>query len=132
MNLVRLLKTYLLSNAQNSSKMLQGSKQPQINPLTSDIQVQIILQTYLHAFPQGTLIADHSTAALPHFFGKHHTIISPRDLKSAKKEKTYFIMSVNIRTFPYSISKNLIGYGIFRKHPSLSKKVQGIHFNSDL
>ena len=40
MNLVRLLKTFLLSNAQNSSKILQGFKQPQINPLTPDIHIQ--------------------------------------------------------------------------------------------
>ena len=45
MNLVRLLKTFLLSNAQNSSKMLQGFKQLQINPLTPDIHIQI-LQPY--------------------------------------------------------------------------------------
>ena len=96
MNLVRLLKTFLLSNAQNSSKMLQGFKQPQINPLTPDIHIQI-LQPY-------------------------------------QKEKTYMYwkMYVHIRTFPYSMSKNLIDYGIFRKHRSLSKKVQGIHSHSDL
>ena len=26
-----------------------------------------------------------------------------------------------MRTFPYNISQNLIGYAVFRKHPSLSK-----------
>ena len=26
-----------------------------------------------------------------------------------------------VYTFPYNVSQNLIGYGVFRKHPSLSK-----------
>ena len=26
-----------------------------------------------------------------------------------------------MRTFPYNMSQNLIGYGVLRKHPSLSK-----------
>ena len=41
--------------------------------------------------------------------------ISPRGPKGARKEgrKTYYKTYVNIRTFPYNISQNLIGYGVF-------------------
>ena len=31
----------------------------------------------------------------------------------------------NVRTFPYNIRQNLIGLGVFRKHPSLSKTQTG-------
>ena len=102
------------------------------NPLTPDSLIQI-LQTYLHVFPQFT----YQTAVLLnyHTFSENTSIISPRGLKGAKKEKTYYKMYVQICTFPCttcSISKNLIGYGIFRKHLSLSKTVREIHSNSDL
>ena len=102
------------------------------NPLTPDSHIQI-LQTYLHVFPQFT----YQTAVLLnyHTFSENTSIISPRGLKGAKKEKTYYKMYVQICTFPYTtcgISKNLIGYGIFRKHLSLSKTVREIHSNSDL
>ena len=54
-------------------------------------------------------------AALPHFFGKCHTYnIIPR---TQRREKTYYKTYVLIRTFPYNISQNLIGYRVFRKHP---------------
>ena len=33
-----------------------------------------------------SLIPDHGIAALPHFFGKCHTMISPRGPKGTKKE----------------------------------------------
>ena len=52
-------------------------------------------------------------AALLHFFWEI-TIISPR---AQRRKKTYYKTSVLIRTFPCNISQNLIGYGIFRKHP---------------
>ena len=44
-----------------------------------------------------------------------NTIISLRGPKGARKEetKTYYKTYVNIRTFPYNISQNLIGYGVF-------------------
>ena len=48
-----------------------------------------------------------------------NAIISPRGPKGARKEerkegrKTYYKTYVNIRTFPYNISQNLIGYGVF-------------------
>ena len=44
-----------------------------------------------------------------------NTIISPRGPKGARKEgrKTYYKTYVNICTFPYNISQNLIGYGVF-------------------
>ena len=70
-------------------------------------------------------LTHRSIAALPHFFRKCPTIISQRDPKGAKKEKTYYknnvCIYVHMRTFPYNISQNLIGYAVFRKHPSLSK-----------
>ena len=78
---------------------------------------------------------DRGTAALPHFFRKCCTIISPRGPKGAKKEKTIrkrTLTYVRVPTFPYNIGQNLIGYGIFRKHLSLSKKVLGIYCNSHL
>ena len=50
-------------------------------------------------------------AALPHFFGKCHTYNYPKDTKKGKN------LLQNIRTFPYNISQNLIGYRVFRKHP---------------
>ena len=53
-------------------------------------------------------------AALLHFFGKCRTIISPR---VQRRKRTYYKTYVLIRTFPYNISQNLIGYGVFRKHP---------------
>ena len=72
-------------------------------------------------------LPDLGIAALSHFFGKCRTIISPKSLKVAKKEKTYYKTYASIwhiDTFPYNASPNLIqllGYGIFRKHTSLSK-----------
>ena len=48
-----------------------------------------------------------------------NNIISPRGPKGARKEerkeekKTYYKTCVNIRTFHYNISQNLIGYGVF-------------------
>ena len=53
-------------------------------------------------------------AALLHFFGKCHTIIMPR---AQRRKRTYYKTYVLICTFPYNISQNLIGYGVFRKHP---------------
>ena len=44
------------------------------------------------------------------------TIISPRGPEGAKREKNNYVLQ-NV----YDISQNLIGYGGFRKHPSLSK-----------
>ena len=40
-----------------------------------------------------------------------NAIISPRGPKGARKEgrKTYYKTYINIRTFPYNISQNLIG-----------------------
>ena len=55
-----------------------------------------------------------SIAALLHFFGKCHTIIMPR---AQRRKRTYYKTYVLIRTVPYNISQNLIGYGVFRKHP---------------
>ena len=90
-------------------------------------------------YPTRTVfLTDCSIVALPHFFGKCPTIISPEGPKNAKekKHKTY----VHIRIFPYKISQNLVGYGVFTLAQSykmpvqikylLSKKVQGIYSNS--
>ena len=83
-------------------------------------------------------LTDCSIVALPHFFGKCSTIMSPEGPKSAneKKHKTY----VHLRTFPYKISQNLVGYGVFTLAQSykvyvkikylLSKKVRSIYSNS--
>ena len=90
-------------------------------------------------YPMRTVfLPDCSIAALPHFFGKCRTIISPEGPKRAneKKHKTY----VHIRTFPHKINQNLVGYGVVTLAQSykmpvqikylLSKKVQGIYSNS--
>ena len=90
-------------------------------------------------YPMRTVFLPNcSIAALPHFFRKCRTIISPKGPKSTKekKNKTY----AHTRTFPYNISQNLIGYGVFTLAQSykmyvkikylLSKKVQGIYSNS--
>ena len=58
----------------------------------------------------------YHTVALQHcctFLGCH-TIIMPR---AQRRKRTYYKTYVLIRTFPYNISQNLIGYGVFRKHP---------------
>ena len=97
----------------------------------------IINHNYLyqnHCIMQCSRLPDGGIAALPHFFGKCHTIISPRDFKGTKKGKKHikYKAYVNIRSFPYNISQNIIGYSLFKKHSSLSKKLWGIHSNSDL
>ena len=61
-------------------------------------------------------LPDPGIVALPHFFGKCCTVISPRGPKGAKREKNNYVLQ-NV----YDISQNLIGHGGFRKHPSLSK-----------
>ena len=45
-------------------------------------------------------LKDRGIAALPHFFGKCHTIISPRGPKGAKKEKN-LLQNVRKHTYTY-------------------------------
>ena len=46
-------------------------------------------------------LQDRGIAALPHFFGKCYTIISPRGPKGAKKEKKYLLQNVRKHTYTY-------------------------------
>ena len=59
----------------------------------------------------------YQTAALPHFFGKCHTFISPRGPKGAKKEKKNLLQNVHkhyMHTYIHflNISQNFIVYSI--------------------
>ena len=79
-------------------------------------------------------LPDRDIAALLHFFGKCHPLLGPKGAKKEKKLDTKRMLSqvqvcVHMRTSPYNISQNLTGYGVFRKHPLLCKKVRGIYFN---
>ena len=58
-------------------------------------------------------LPDHSIAALPHFF---RTLYLAQGVPRAQRGKNNYVLQ-NV----YDISQNLIGYGGFRKHPSLSK-----------
>ena len=59
-------------------------------------------------------LPDHSIAALPHFF---RTLYLAQGVPRAQRGKKNNYVLQNV----YDISQNLIGYGGFRKHPSLSK-----------
>ena len=86
-----------------------------------------------HEDPTNSCIHCSSVLIRPrHFFGKCHSIISPTGPKGTKKEKKNYYKTwvrirthTNVRTFPYNIRQNLIGLGVFRKHPSLSKTQTG-------
>ena len=72
-------------------------------------------------YPMRTVfLSDCSIAALPHFLGKCSTIISPKGPKSANEKKKH----VHIHTFPYNISQNLTGYGVFTLAQSYKMYVQ--------
>ena len=59
-------------------------------------------------------LPDHSIAAFPHFF---RTLYLAQGVPRAQRGKKNNYVLQNV----YDISQNLIGYGGFRKHPSLSK-----------
>ena len=66
-----------------------------------------------------------SIAALFWEMPQYNNLTGPKGAKKGR-EKTYYKTYVNVHThavytFPYNISQNLIGHGIFRKHSSLSK-----------
>ena len=94
-------------------------------PATQKTSYQLLQLIDMFINSSTVFLTDLSIAALPHFFRKCHTIISPTGPKGTKKEKTHYknnvCIYVHMPTFPYNISQNLIGYAVFRKHPSLSK-----------
>lgn len=75
-------------------------------------------------------LPERGIASLLHFVGKScHTLFGP---KGAKKEENllqnvcYHRYRFVYTCVHFLTSQNIIGFGVFRKHPLLAKKVRGI------
>ena len=72
-----------------------------------------------NTFIRHSVLTSALTSVLTFSGNAINTIISPRGPKGERKEerkeerKTYYKRCINIRTFHYNISHNLIGYGVF-------------------
>ena len=71
--------------------MLSKAKPIKIKELLHQFLLLMLNLHYIFLFT--VFLPDRGIAALPHFFGKCRTIISPRGPKGAKKDKTLWELS---------------------------------------
>ena len=83
-----LVRTRVIQDLRNGGplEMLSKAKPIKIKELLHQFLLLMLNLHYIFLFT--VFLPDRGIAALPHFFGKCRTIISPRGPKGAKKDKT--------------------------------------------